>query len=76
MPDRDMWVRLPGMVMPNVICREVGDIEWNLRYRPDCVSDEDKLIAATIISAFRDLVRMRRKDREMWIRAIRRTSDA
>ena len=74
MPDRDMWVRLPGMVMPNVICREVGDCEWNLRYAPDSVTMEDRLLAASIISAFRDLVEMKRDDRERWVRATRDTA--
>lgn len=59
-----------GMTWP-APCERLGDIEYALRYAPE-VSKNERLVAASVISAYMHLVRMPERTRRLRIREIRK----
>jgi hypothetical protein len=51
------------------VAQELDDLEWRLRYRPPTPSD--CLAAASIVSAYRELVLATRRRREEIVRGLR-----
>jgi hypothetical protein len=44
------------MAFPNPHNAKVNDIEWKMRYSPTSISKGEMLIAASVLSAYRELV--------------------
>lgn len=48
-----------------------GDIEWKLRYTPGSLTRADQLVAASILSAYREMVAMPETRRRPILRRLR-----
>jgi hypothetical protein len=61
----------PRLGTPEIGAEMDADLEWRLRYSPDSISFEDKLVAAAYIQAYRALITTGRLDRENVIRNLK-----
>jgi hypothetical protein len=64
-----------GTLWPPVDER-AGEIEWRLRHAPILVTDSDRMVAASLIAALRELVVCPAKKRELVIRALKEAGRA
>ena len=44
------------MTFPNPVSENIGDLEWRMRYAKETVTDGDLVLAASVISAYREIV--------------------
>ncbi len=59
------------MVWPSI--KEcITDIAWKLRWSPNSLTFQDKVVAASVISAYRDLVSTTQKKRNLVCREIQK----
>jgi hypothetical protein len=53
-------------------CKAMDELDWRLRHMPERVSHGDMVMAASIINAYRELVRCTVKRRNVVIRELRK----
>lgn len=70
-----VWAKFDGMTWP-AACDRAGDVQWLLRYGPEALSMADRLVAASIVAAYCDLVTCDRDKRNRVVREVRRASIA
>lgn len=66
------WVKPePETVFPNPLSERLHDLEWTLRYSPNRLEANDRMLAASAIAAYRALVEMGVHRRRAVINALR-----
>lgn len=66
LPDGSVWPRTGDHPDPD----EIG-LEWRLRYAPESITRGDQLHLASIVSAYRELIRCPETRRRVVIRGLR-----
>jgi len=70
LPDGSVWPRTGDSEDPG----EVG-LEWRVRYAPESITRGDQLHLASIVSAYRELLRCTEKRRRVVVRGMRSTEN-
>ena len=65
------WARFDGMVWP-APCERLGDVEWLMRNGEPTM--QDRLLAASVIAAYGELVRCNRDKRNRVVSELRRAA--
>lgn len=72
--DRGQYANVDDMSFPNPHCDRMQDLEWQLRHGSEIPDRSDLLYAASIISAYRELILGKtNKDRQYVCSAIKWT---
>lgn len=66
------YVRIGEMVWPTPMDEPDNSLEWRLRYGLPEQLVKDRMLAASIVSAYRELITCPRAKRDQVIRALRR----
>lgn len=59
----DSYIKIDDTVWPNPVCETSSNLEWRMRHAKDYVKHSDMAYAASIISAYRELVMNKTQER-------------